>query len=92
MIMDIDELLDGMRGVAADPRLEMMDAAVLAGVAVHRGRRAARRGLAVTGVLALGVGLAASVMSSPQGERPQQVAALNSLPSSAPSNLLLGMR
>jgi hypothetical protein len=91
MIMDIDELLDGMRGVAADPRLEKMDAAVLAGVAAHRDRRAVRRGLAVTGVLALGVGLAASVMS-PQGERPEQVAALNSLPSSAPSNLLLGMR
>jgi hypothetical protein len=91
MIMDIDELLDGMRGVAADPRLEMMDAAVLAGVTAHRGRRAARRGLAVTGVLALGVGLASSVLS-PQGARPEQVVALNSLPSSAPSNLLLGMR
>jgi hypothetical protein len=91
MVMDIDELLDGMRGVAADPRLEMMDDAVLAGVAAHRDRRAVRRGLAVTGVLALGVGLAASVMS-PQGARPEQVAALNSLPSSAPSNLLLGMR
>jgi hypothetical protein len=90
MVMDIDELLDGMRGVAADPRLEKMDAAVLAGVAAHRSR-AARRGLAVTGVLALGAGLAASVMS-PQGARPQQLVALNSLPSSAPSNLLLGMR
>jgi hypothetical protein len=91
MVMDIDELLDGMRGVAADPRLEKMDAAVLAGVAAHRSRRAARRGLAVTGLLALGAGLAASVMS-PQGAPPEQVVAFNSLPSSAPSNLLLGMR
>lgn len=87
---DLDSLLTDMRDAAPDLRLDAMDAAVLAGVASWRERVQARRSLAVTGVLALGIGLAASLVS------PQRVqaepAALNMVPSSAPSSLLLGAR
>lgn len=88
---EIDDLLNGLRDQAPDARLEAMETAVLAGVARHRERRAARRGLVLTGVLALGVGLVAGVAPS-QGARAEQFASLNAVPSSAPSSLLMGAR
>ena len=87
----IDEMLDGLRGVPMDPRLETMDGAVMAGLAAPREKRAGRRGLFVTSIFALGVGLFAS-MVSPQGAQAEQAIALNAVPSSAPSSLLMGQR
>jgi hypothetical protein len=85
---EIDDLLGALGGMPADPRLETMDAAVLAGVAVRREHGAARKGLMLTSVMALGVGLAAS-FASPTASRAEQVS-LNTVPPSAPSNLLMG--
>lgn len=87
---DLDSLLDDMREAAPDPRLDGMETAVLAGVASWRERVQARRSLAVTGVVALGIGLAAS-LASPQGAQAEPLA-LNAVPASAPSSLLLGAR
>ncbi|WP_234149288.1 hypothetical protein [Sphingobium sufflavum] len=88
---DIDGLLEEMRGVATDPRLMTLETVVLAGAAVRRDRSAARRNLAVTGLLALGVGLGASIVS-PQGASARQANYLNAIPASAPSSLLMGNR
>ncbi len=87
---DLETILQDMRADAPHPRLDAMDAAVLAGVASWRERVRARRNLAVTGVLALGVGLATSV-ALPQGARADPLT-LNAVPASAPSSLLLGAR
>ncbi|MET0239942.1 MAG: hypothetical protein ABW184_08595 [Sphingobium sp.] len=87
---DIDGLLEQMRSAAPDPRLPALDTVVLAGAASRRERGAARRNLAVTGMLALCVGLGASIMS-PQGASARQ-SGLNAVPDSAPSSLLLGPR
>ncbi len=87
---NLDTLLADMRDAAPDPRINRMDAAVLTGVASWRERVHARRSLAVTGVVALGIGLVAS-LASPQGAQAEPLA-LNALPASAPSSLLLGMR
>ncbi len=88
---DIDELLDGLRSMPVDPRLATIDGAVLAAVAAHRERTSARRSLVLTGVAALGLGLVASV-AVPPSARAEPGAAFNAAPSSAPSNLLLGVR
>lgn len=85
----IDELLDGLRAGAVDPRLAAMDGAVMAGVAMRREKVAARRGLLLAGVMALGIGLGASAVA-PQGARAEQYASLNAVPPSAPSSLLMG--
>lgn len=88
---DIDELLEDLRGEIADPRLAGLDAAVLAGLATHRERMGARRTLAVTSIVALGIGLAAS-LSAPQSARAGPSFTLNAVPSAAPSSLLMGPR
>jgi hypothetical protein len=90
MMTDLEKLLNDMRDAAHDPRLDGMEGAVLAGMAVRREHVQARRSLAVTGVLALGIGLAAS-LASPQGARAEGMS-LNAVPASAPSSLLLGAR
>jgi hypothetical protein len=87
----IDDILERLRGGGADPRLEAMDEAVLAGLAAHRARRAARRGLALSGVAALGIGLASSLAMPPRASA-ESVPLLMAAPASAPSNLLLGVR
>lgn len=87
---EIDDLLGRLRDMPADPRLETMDAAILAGAAASRARGAARKGLVLTSVLALGVGLLSGV-ASPQGARAEQ-GTLNALPRNAPSSLLMGQR
>jgi hypothetical protein len=53
---DLDQLLGRVRALPADPRLEMMDEAVLAGVARRRERTVARRSLALAGIVAIGIG------------------------------------
>ncbi|MET0366050.1 MAG: hypothetical protein ABW169_15515 [Sphingobium sp.] len=85
----IDELLEGLRNQDADPRLEAIDGAVMAGIAVRREKSAARRGLMLTSVLALGVGVFTSALS-PQRARAEQPVVLNTVPPSAPSSLLMG--
>lgn len=88
---EMDDLLAQLRAVPGDDRLGRIDDAVLAGLADHRARVAGRRGLVLTGCLALGVGLMASV-SLPQGARAEQVAPLIGIPEAAPSSLLMGTR
>lgn len=85
---DIDQLLENLRDAEVDPRLEEIDTAVLAGLIAGR-EHAMRRSLALTSILALGVGLVAS-MVSPQRAQAEHVVALNALPPDAPSSLLLG--
>lgn len=87
----IDDILERLRGDGADARLAAMDDAVLAGLAAHRAKRAARRGLALSGVAALGIGLASSLALPPRASA-EPVPLLTAAPSSAPSNLLLGVR
>lgn len=87
---DVDTILNGLRTMAVDPRLDAMDDAVLHGLAEHRAKGVARKGLILTSVLALGIGLAASQVS-PQDAHAAQVA-FNAVPASAPSSLLMGVR
>ncbi|MCP3731497.1 hypothetical protein M9978_13795 [Sphingomonas sp. MG17] len=59
---DLDQMLDAVRTMPTDVRLEQLDDAVLRGVAVRRDRIAARRSLALAGLLAIGVGWAGSIV------------------------------
>lgn len=53
---DLDLLLEGVRGLPADPRLADLEAGVLAGVARRGERAVARRSLMLAGVVAAGIG------------------------------------
>lgn len=53
---DLDQLLGRMRALPADPRLETMEEAVMAGVVLRRERAVARRSLALAGIMAIGIG------------------------------------
>lgn len=88
---EIDDILVRLGEVDDDPRLQAMDGAVLAGLAAHRANLSARRGLALSGVAALGIGLASSIALPPSAQA-EPASSLLGAPSSAPSNLLLGMR
>jgi hypothetical protein len=88
VMTDLDNLLADVGGATPDPRLEGIDAAVLAGVGRWRERVRTRRSLALTGVVALGIGLSASLVS-PQGAQAEPMS-LNAVPAIAPSSLLLG--
>lgn len=90
-MIDVDAMLEDLAAVDPDPRLAMMENAVFAGVARHRGKRAGRRGLMLTAVLGLTVGLGTS-LASPQHARAEQMVSLNAPPANAPSMLLMGMR
>lgn len=63
---DLDQLLGHvraqMRDCPADPRLETMEAAVMAGLASRRERAVARRSLALAGIVAIGIGWIGSVV------------------------------
>lgn len=61
---DLDRMLDAMRTMPTDARLEAMDAAVMGGLARRRDQTAARRGLMLAGLLAIGVGWAGSIVSA----------------------------
>ncbi|KKC24776.1 hypothetical protein [Sphingomonas sp. SRS2] len=88
---DVDDLLGGLRDTAADPRLDDIGAAVMAGAAAQRARRVGRRSLVLAGVLAMSVGVITS-LASPQRAQAEQTVALNAIPANAPSSLLLGAR
>ena len=60
---DLDRVLDRIRAMPTDPRLESMDDAVMTGVAVRRERTVARRSLALAGIVAVGIGWAGSLVS-----------------------------
>nr|WP_087573344.1 hypothetical protein [Sphingomonas sp. CDS-1] len=59
---DLDQLLGHVRALPADPRLETMEAAVMAGLASRRERAVARRSLALAGIVAIGIGWVGSVV------------------------------
>lgn len=61
---DLDRLLGDVATMPADARLASMDAAVMAGLAQRRERGAARRGLMLAGLLAVGIGWAGSIVPS----------------------------
>lgn len=86
---DVDELLDGLRDMALDPRLEGMAPAVLTGVAAVRAKAMGRRSLMLTSMLALGAGIVTSVAPRHRAQA-EQIVLLNAVPSIAPSSLLLG--
>jgi hypothetical protein len=87
---DIDGLLDEMRQIASDPRLQSMDDAVLLRASMQRARSGMRRHLGVTGALALGAGVFVSIVS-PQAQA-EQASSFNAAPLTAPSYLLIGAR
>lgn len=59
---DVDHMLDAMRALPADARLADMEGAVMAGLVRRRDRVAARRSLALAGLLAVGIGWAGSIL------------------------------
>ncbi|MCI4592399.1 hypothetical protein MOK15_20225 [Sphingobium sp. BYY-5] len=59
---DLDRMLDAVRGMPTDARLEDMNAAVMSGLAHRRDRTTARRSLMLAGVLAIGIGWAGSIV------------------------------
>lgn len=84
---DLDQLLGQVRALPADPRLAMMDTAVMAGVAHRRERAVARRSLALAGMVAIGIGWAGSIVpGSPAQAAPGPV--VIGMSDYAPSRLL----
>ncbi len=82
MTDDIDACLDQLRTVPADPRLETLDAAVMAGLAQRRDGAAARRTLVFAGILALGVGWAGGVVPAVDAQAaPVQIGMSDYMPS-----------
>lgn len=59
---DLDRMLDAMRTMPTDARLEQMEDAVFGGLARSRDRTAGRRSLMLAGLLAVGVGWAGSIV------------------------------
>lgn len=59
---DLDRMLDAVRAMPTDARLEAMDDAVMGGVARRRDQMTARRSLMLAGVLAIGIGWAGSIV------------------------------
>ncbi|WP_340265096.1 hypothetical protein [Sphingobium mellinum] len=84
---DLDQLLGQVRAVPVDARLEEIEGAVMAGVAIRRERAIARRSLALAGVLAIGIGWIGSVVpgTSAQAASPPLVIGMSNY---APSQLL----
>lgn len=88
---EVDDILERLAKAGDDPRIQTMDDAVLTGLAAYRTRETARRSLALSGVAALGIGLASS-LAFPQHREADPTLALIGTPASAPSNLLLGAK
>jgi hypothetical protein len=59
---DLDQMLDAVRTMPPDVRLEHIDDAVMRGLVSHRDRTAARRSVMLAGLLAIGVGWAGSIV------------------------------
>ena len=61
---DIDQMLDAMRMLPADERLNGMESSVFKGMERRREQKASRRSLVLAGVLAIGVGWVGSTMTA----------------------------
>ena len=84
---DLDQLLDQLRAMPADPRLMAMGGAVMAGVARRQERAMARRSLALAGIMATGIGwIGSMVPGAPARAAPQPT--LIGMSDYAPSRLL----
>jgi hypothetical protein len=82
---DLDQMLNALRAMPTDARLDEIDGAVMAGVARRREQAMARRSLALAGLLAIGIGWAGSIFPS----APAQVSlAAIGMSDYAPSRLL----
>jgi len=82
---DLDRMLDAIRMMPTDVRLEGMEGAVIRGVARRHDQAAARRGLMLAGLLAIGVGWAGSVVpTAPAQASPRPIG----MSDYAPSRLL----
>lgn len=68
---ELDHWLDALGAQPTDPRLATLDTRILAGVTQRQEARAARRGIALATVLALGIGIIGSTLP----EAPAQGAA-----------------
>lgn len=84
---DLDELLGRLRDLPVDPRLTAMDGAVMDGLNARRERSMTVRSAALAGMVALGLGMAASFAP---GVPAQAAAPFGSPPALAPSSLLAG--
>ena len=80
---DLDGMFDRLRGEPADARVAAIGEAVMAGLAARRERAASRRGVALAGALALGIGVVGGVMPA----APAHAVAIG-LSDLAPSRLL----
>ena len=82
---DLDRILDAVRRMPTDARLEDMEDAVIDGLARRRDQIATRRGLMLAGLLAVGVGWAGSIVpAAPAQASPQPIG----MSDYAPSRLL----
>ena len=59
---ELDHWLDALGAQPTDPRLATLDTRILAGVTQRQEARAARRGIALATVLALGIGIIGSTL------------------------------
>ncbi|MFC4594179.1 hypothetical protein [Sphingobium tyrosinilyticum] len=84
---DLDQWLGQLRAAPTDPRLAMMDEAVMAGVAHRRERAVARRSLALAGIMAIGVGWVSSVVPGSPAQAASQPVVIG-MSDYAPSRLL----
>jgi len=84
---NLDDLLGRLRDLPADPRLMAMDGAVMNGLSARLERRVTARSAALAGMVALALGMAASVAP---GVPAQAAAPFGSPPALAPSSLLAG--
>ncbi|MEV5031836.1 hypothetical protein MRBLMC3_001023 [Sphingobium sp. LMC3-1-1.1] len=88
---DLDQLLGQVaarrRHIPADPRLEALEDAVMAGVARRRERAVARRSLALAGIVAIGIGWAGSLVPGSPAQAASRPAIIG-MSDYAPSRLL----
>lgn len=84
---DLDQLLDSVRAMPADARLDGMEAAVMRGLAVRRERMVARRSLMLAGIVAIGIGWAGSIVPGSPAQAAYAAAPIG-MSDYAPSRLL----
>jgi hypothetical protein len=91
VMSDLDQLLGQvaaqMRNTPADPRLERLEDAVMAGVVSRRERAVARRSLALAGIVAVGIGWIGSVVPGSPAQAASRPAIIG-MSDYAPSRLL----
>ena len=85
----LDQQLLALRAAPADPRLDGLEGAVLAGLGEEQRRRAANRRLALTASIALVAGIAGSLVPGGDGARARTGGdGLTMAPALAPSQIL----